>query len=402
MRLYYTPYSQTGMTGAGLYYEQISELLKKTAQPFNPLQTPEGDIVSTIGPFAQIFFYNRLIKKQNFRIVRDVLTAFYAGYILQEGLCLYDTREHDRIIFPSEYCRQVFLKLFPHRYNEIFVCHPIISSLPTKIERRKRSKELTIGYLGRLCMDKNFDQCLEVFVEVYKRLNGKARFIVHGNSSPEFTPQKVRKFLKEKGVAPLKYFHETSTLPYHKALSMLNKIDVLLFLSTSTHESLGRVILEANHFGVPVVAAMHGAAPEVLPKSNLVAVRYYKKEYPLDNVFSLGRVDVDTVVEKCLDYENLKIGSNKAYEGHEDKFRRIVNGESIKEKHAKISEPVRRFLARTSVTLNYDYRFNFESASRVTIDYLKKFFKKNRFGDIPKISAGLTKHLNYIPILSIK
>ena len=55
---------------------------------------------------------------------------------------------------------------------------------------------------------------------------------------------------------------------------LLQRLDYFLFFSTSNLEVLGRVLVEAGHARVPILASEHAAAPELLSPTSLLDVSY--------------------------------------------------------------------------------------------------------------------------------
>ena len=94
-------------------------------------------------------------------------------------------------------------------------------------------------------------------------------------------------------------------------------IDVLLFPSTASRESLGRVVVEALAHGVPVLAANVGPAVELLPAANLIPTRLATgREFGMGRIEALGQVDDDALVAVLLErrYEPAKLIATAPYE----------------------------------------------------------------------------------------
>lgn len=112
------------------------------------------------------------------------------------------------------------------------------------------SEELRIGYLGRLHASKGLD----VFVEAFRQLgNAAVQGYIAGSGTPAFQNQLQRE------VAELD-IEVLGTVDPHE---FLPDIDVLV-VPSKFEEPFGRVILEANAHGVPVVCARRGGAQELV------------------------------------------------------------------------------------------------------------------------------------------
>ncbi|PLW74523.1 hypothetical protein C0036_01445 [Streptomyces sp. DJ] len=90
-------------------------------------------------------------------------------------------------------------------------------------------------------------------------------------------------------------------LPPERLGEFFAEVDVLLFPSTASRETLGRVVLEALEHGVPVLAADVGPAVELLPARNLLpTVLDTGSAFRMDRVGPLGRIDEDTAVARLV------------------------------------------------------------------------------------------------------
>ncbi len=350
--------------GANLYYNEVSQILNK--QGFNHLNfhdvlnNPDiikkiknkDTVITNCGPYAYIYHYLRKKHNLNFRIVRDVQAALWSGYLLQETLCSKMQQDNDIILFPSEYARQLYIKLFPHiNKNNSFVCYPCMKFFP-KIKRvKKPSDGLTIGYLGRVSYEKNFKQLLEAFVNVSKKINTK--LLVAGRvEDTRFMPNNIKKMLNDKGIKPNNYTHINNGgyLSYNKVWELLQKIDLLIFPSTANVETLGRVILEAAHLNIPIIAAEHAASPELSDKKNLLKVNYFKKANSLVGTCALGSIDVDELCNKITNHKKLSKNTNiNQYKDHDKKLLKIIDGKQKTEAFKKLDPNIANFITKLNV-----------------------------------------------------
>ncbi|MFH1399776.1 MAG: glycosyltransferase family 4 protein [Candidatus Woesearchaeota archaeon] len=338
------------ISGANLYYSEVSRLLAKSAKPHNFADVLNGQlnfcdsVVCNSGPYAHIYHYLRKKHGLRFRIIRDV-QALLSSYLLQEVLCRDMLQPDDIVMFPSEYTRQLFIKIFPHiNADNSCVCYPCMSFFP-KVERRKHDG-FNIGYVGRVGKEKNFEQLLEAFAIVAKQSD--ARLLVAGRVEEQaFLPDNVKSWLRNKGVDPDRYVHfnNGAFVPYEQVWEIYRDIDVLVFPSTANIETLGRVILEASSMGIPVVAAEHAAAPEVLPGSNLVGVEYFRKASYLGETCRLGKIAEKELAVKILG--KLQKADISAYE-QEGKLKRILGGKIV-EQLKPLNENIQRFIDRIKV-----------------------------------------------------
>ncbi|MGP9022675.1 glycosyltransferase [Streptomyces sp. BR1] len=323
MRLHVHDYTSVNVSGildgAVLMHQEMARLLTARGdvvlhdQTFGPdclAQARDGDVVyAGNGPYAHLYHLWRERSGAGFRIVREVHTTFWSGYWTQEELCAPLARPGDAVLFPSEFTRQVFLREFPGTGpDNSAVAYP----MPTRMPRAARTPTpplgtpLRIGYLGALSEAKNFDQVLRVFKECRHQSGGRAELVFAGKPNhPRWATENILAWLASEGVpadavTPLGLLHPSQLADF------FSRIDVLLFPSTASRESLGRVVVEALAYGVAVLAADIGPAVELLPKRNLVPTALRTgTEFTMDRIGPLGAVDEDELVARLLerDYE---------------------------------------------------------------------------------------------------
>jgi glycosyltransferase involved in cell wall biosynthesis len=256
----------------------------------------EDTVLCVLGPYAYLYAWHRQRTGRNYAIIRDVHTALWEGYLLQERLYLPFEREQDRVLFPSFYARDVHRKFFSvaGREKNCAVLYPFLETLPPTRKPARNGKArigMRLGYLGSLAEDKNLLDLLDAMPEVKRRWPEATFYFCGVPYSRSCRPESIRQRLCAAGFADDEVCYggilERRDLP-----EFFSRIDLLLFLSTSSVETLGRVVLEGLHFNVPVVVADHGAMRELLPESHRVPVRYRHGEtIPLTSAAPLGHID---------------------------------------------------------------------------------------------------------------
>ena len=316
MRIFYGKYDNLDevAAGASFYYYEMSKLLSQKNDygietiPIEQKELISADFLSNlkeddvlipnIGPYAWFFYYIRSKKKLRFRIIHDVQTALFADHLLQEQLCSEFMRDGDVVLFLSQYQKYLYMNLFSDSLNNsnTFVCNPLLNFLPTpKAKIKDKDNTFTLGWFGRVFDAKNFGQALEIFMKFYKQ-QSNARMLVCGLADEKYAPKNVEKILQKNNVPVSNYQHINNGkfVEHSKMFDLLQEADVLLFPSVGNMESFGRVMLEANHFNVKVIAAKHGAAQELIPESNLLDVDYYyNKSIDLNSNQSMGQISID-------------------------------------------------------------------------------------------------------------
>lgn len=315
----------------------------------------EGDVlVSNIGPYAHLYHYLREVQGGRFRIVRDVRTSSWAGFLLQEQLAGPLTRPGDLVVFPSEFCRQYFMRRFPTFLNgsNTAVSYPMTSSFPSLARRAHcGTRRSRIGYIGRFEDDKNFGQVLDAFAIIFSK-DRCASLHLAGAVNPfsQFNSLRaIKRYLAGKAVPPNK-IHYYGQLRYSEIWRFFSEIDVLLFLAVSSVESLGRVMLEGQHAGVPVVAAHYAAAAEVLPVGNLVAANFVsERRFDTLRSFSFGTVKLEDVAAAV---ECAQVGDRCSEElpYQPTTYLAYVTGSRNPDKPGELSQPTRTFIDAVRLT----------------------------------------------------
>lgn len=259
-------------------------------------------VVSNAGPYAHIYHYLRERFGGRYRIIRDVRTAAWAPYLAQEWLCAKLTRPGDLVIFPSEYARGFFLRVFDHiTLGNSRVLYPFADHLPRPTPRTPSSR-LRIGYLGRLSLDKNLPFVFELAGRLASERDTELQ--IAGPFYPPISGLSQGNDLYElagtHGLAGGRVLYQGALAP-DSIWDFLSRIDVLYFPSASSHETFGRVIAEAGHAGIPVVASNFAAAPELLPHSQLVPLEFtVNRTWQMRSPFPFGTPDTAVAASLML------------------------------------------------------------------------------------------------------
>ncbi|QUH01949.1 glycosyltransferase [Saccharopolyspora erythraea] len=301
------------LDGAILMHRQIAHLLTRRQNVFLHDLTRgaeqvrglrDGDVVyAGSGPYAYLYHRWRERNGVDFRIVREVHTALWSGYWLQEELCAPLVRPGDIALFPTEYTRLMYRRWFPSTdVGGSAVAYPVLDRLPRLPARGTSSGPLRIGYLGALSLAKNFDQVLDVFSRVHRETGGAANLVVAGKpNAPQWEDAAVLDRLARSGVDS-SAVRMAGMLRPDELSSFFTQVDVLMFPSTASRETLGRVVLEALAHGVAVLAADVGPAVELLPERNLLpSTLDTESEFVMSEVGPLGRIDGDAAVATLVE-----------------------------------------------------------------------------------------------------
>ena len=284
-----------GAGGAPINYAEVSRLvlasreLTPRCHDFHGLVADGGDqalrglvapgdtVICTAGPWAHLYHYWRERAGLDFRILRDARTTAWTPYLAQEWLTAPLRRPGDCLILPSEFARAFYRRLFPHlAAGDTCVLYPLAAHLPAAGEDRAApTGALRIGCLGRIADDKNTGAALELLraVQAQKPAELHLAGAFYPRSRELTSPADLRTTAARLGIDPASVIYH-GDLPYQHIWRFLGGLDVLYFPAVSSNESFGRVLLEAGRAGVPVVATDYAAAGELVPRENLVGVRY--------------------------------------------------------------------------------------------------------------------------------
>lgn len=125
---------------------------------------------------------------------------------------------------------------------------------------KKRTKEFNVGIIGRITPIKGHLHFIKAMAKV-SRVIPKIKIWIVGDvpSSKEAYKEQIQVLVRRLGLWPYTEFLGTQrNIP-----EILSHLD-LLVLATTTHEAFGRVIIEAQASGVPVVATEVGGVVDII------------------------------------------------------------------------------------------------------------------------------------------
>lgn len=280
-------------------------------------------VVSNVGPHAHYYFYLREKLGLDFRILRDVRTAIWSSYLLQEHLCQPWLRKGDVLMVASNYTRGVYEKIFPHLSSQkVIRCYPLTVSFPELAPRRQRTGgTFTLGYVGRLSEDKNFPEVVELLIALNRRRPGQYRLLACGQiHSPACDPVRIRRHIRA-ALGDSDCFEYLPARPHCDVWELYQRFDAMVFPSTSNLETLGRVLVEASHAGVPVICGEHAAAPELVPAASLCKVAYRRQQTFMTHFdHSLGEVDVEEMARSVMSHQLRAASCHLEYASHPEKL----------------------------------------------------------------------------------
>lgn len=338
---YLTDPSLSQKDGVNLAHENIAALLKDhsrehMAVAFHDMNRLLADeayareilgaadcVISNVGPHAHYYFHLREKLGLDFRIFRDVRTAIWSSYLLQEHLCQPYLREEDVLLVASHYTRAIYEKFFPHLKSfGCLRCYPLTVAFPVDLPPRPAaSSVLNLGYIGRLSEDKNFPDLIRLLIALNKSQPGKYRLLACGDvHSASCSPDEIRRHLHNE-LGEGDFFEYFPPRGNSEIWEIYQRFDVMLFPSTSNLETLGRVLIEASYAGVPIICGEHAAAPELVPPASLCRVNYKKGvTHSAHYDHSLGHLDIEDMIRAVTSPSLAAASCHLDYQQHPQKL----------------------------------------------------------------------------------
>ena len=330
--------------GLEVIFHDFNELLQLSIDDAR-IKLQELDcIISNVGPHAHYYFWLREVCGLNFRIIRDVRTAIWSSYLLQEHLIAALIRPTDTLLVASNYTQAIYHKIFPHLKSAITIkCYPLTISFPSERPKKKKSSQngvFTIGYIGRLSEDKNFPQLIDLIVSLNKYGLRHYRLMACGDvHSESCQPTYILNRLKlELGEGD--FFVYESARSHDQIWRLFDKFDLMIFPSTSNLETFGRVLVEASFAKVPVICSDHAAAGELVPSQNLCSVAY-KTELEFSTHFDhcLGFISTKEIEKRVLQSSIALSDCFEEYAGHGELLLNIIQCSDNKSLSKMVNKP---------------------------------------------------------------
>ena len=361
---YVTDPALTQKDGVNLAHENIAALMRAHAgesfevrfHDFNRLLKDEAYarailddidcVISNVGPHAHYYFYLRHRYGLDFKIFRDVRTAIWSSYLLQEYLCAPFLQSQDVLMVSSHYTWGIYGRIFPHlKRHAIFRCYPMTVAFPAELPQRRNRQPgdaFVLGYVGRLSEDKNFPDLVTLLIKLV-RAGGHFKLLACGDiHSPSCHPQFIQSQLYQ-ALGAGDFFELLPSRSNGEIWPIYSQFDAMIFPSTSNLETLGRVLIEASYVGLPVVCGAHAAAPELMPPSSLCSVEYSTGQ-PFSSHYDhcLGKVDIQQMALAITDGKLTRPRCHLDYLRHPALFLQTLamDADQIKRQNELRLEPV--------------------------------------------------------------
>jgi glycosyltransferase involved in cell wall biosynthesis len=189
------------------------------------------------------------------RAGREQLRTLAAGTELAIGVSEYNRRELVDMGFSPTAVLPVIVD---------FAAHDRQKPVP-ELERRWRDGWTNVLHVGRFAPNKRIEDVVRAF-HLYRRINPKSRLLLVGTDAGlENYSAAVRGLADRLGTPEV---HFLGHVDFRELCACYRLAD--LYVTMSEHEGFCVPLLEAMHFGVPIVAFAAGAVPETLGDAGLL------------------------------------------------------------------------------------------------------------------------------------
>lgn len=173
----------------------------------------------------------------------------------QEHLQKWVTRllkQANHVVVPSDYFKQTVVERYHMAPENIWISPSggVNRDLFAPQETAKDRSPFQVGYVGRIDVDKGWDDALRAFSEFKHQANCPAQLIMVGSGKENAQKEAL---IQELGLQDDVRCYDL--LPQEELVALYNEMDVFVFPSRRKGESLGLVGIEAMACGVPVIGS---------------------------------------------------------------------------------------------------------------------------------------------------
>ena len=199
----------------------------------------------------------------------NLIISCHGKEILPVNLEIYEKRAlievFDRaklIHVNSKFTKKLILKLYPFILsNKIRIIYPGVNLKNIKNINRKNKKEIVIGTLSRFNPRKNIVNIINALSILKKKYKVNFKYLLVGKGIEE------KKILNQLKRVNFKWQYWSSLSERKKANKFYSQLDIFVLPTLSLNsdvEGFGIVYLEANSYGIPVVASKVDGVREVV------------------------------------------------------------------------------------------------------------------------------------------
>ncbi|MEJ5185938.1 MAG: glycosyltransferase family 4 protein [Candidatus Geothermincolales bacterium] len=221
----------------------------------------------------------------------------------------------------SEYNRRELVEAgFPEEKTGVLPINPTTGRLDGVTEDRRLLEKLSDGrvnllFVGRLVPHKKVDDVIRLFAAYCRGVNARSRLILVGNPITSYQVA-LASLCKKLAVEDRVVMTGKVSDGALKAFYLASRY----YISMSEHEGFCVPILEAFHFGLPVLAYAAAAVPETMGGAGVL---FDRKDFPLLAEL-LGRLDRDEVTRRRIVEAQRRRLLDFSEEVFEERLRRLL------------------------------------------------------------------------------
>jgi len=271
-----------------IFAEHVDGRLDGEARPYRELRAAAGDGTVVLYHFSigsavtdlyrllpdpRILVYHNITPPEFFRGVNAEVAALCASGRQELGalrahctLALADSEFNRKELAALGFERSAVLPIVldPERYD----VRPV-----RRLERPYRDGHVNFLHVGRLVPNKRIEDVLKVFYFYRRRINPESRlFLVGIDTDMEIYSVALRQMIHDLGLSGVAF---TGRVTQRELVTYYRLAHV--YLCMSEHEGFCVPLVEAMHFGIPVIAYAAGAVPETLGDAGALVER---KDFP--------------------------------------------------------------------------------------------------------------------------
>ncbi|AQY52345.1 putative GlcNAc transferase [Listeria weihenstephanensis FSL R9-0317] len=161
-------------------------------------------------------------------------------------------KQANHVVVPSQYFKEVVIDRYNIHSENILISPSggVNRTLFAPQETDKNSDVFQVGYVGRIDVDKGWDDAIRGFNEFKLQSSRPAQLIMVGNGKEN---KQKEALIQELGLEEDVRCYDL--LPQEALVALYNEMDVFVFPSRREGESLGLVGIEALACGIPVIGS---------------------------------------------------------------------------------------------------------------------------------------------------
>ncbi len=272
-----------------IYAENVDVKLRNEARPYRRLRDEQGEEAAVLFHFSigsEVTDYYRLLPNPRFLVYHNITPAeFFHG--VNEKVAADCSRGREELASLKAHCR---LALADSEFNRAelealgFAATTVLPIVldperyafraERRLERSYRDGHVNFLHVGRLVPNKRLEHVLKVFYFFRKRINPDSRlFLVGIDTDMEIYSFALRQMIHDLGLSGVAFpgrVSQRELVTYYRLAHV--------YLCMSEHEGFCAPLVEAMHFGVPVIAYAAGAVPETLGDAGALVTRKHFAE----------------------------------------------------------------------------------------------------------------------------